>query len=115
MRTRTAGPLDDHLMTGQWRTAALSGNCLHAWPFNEGYQAEVQPCDDWISQHFYKVPVSGNWFMLENISYGHGLAATRQCLDVAANGQSKVVQTWLCGPISPPKGNQMCKYKVWAS
>jgi hypothetical protein len=36
----------------------------------------------------------------------------RLCLDVRDNGNSEVVQLWLCGPTSPPgvKGNQMWKW-----
>jgi hypothetical protein len=82
------------------------GKCLTA-PVFAGNPVRMADCSNGVGapQAWARDLRSDGWFMLDVLAY------TEECLDVAGNGLSEDVQTWLCGPLTGPdvKGNQLWK------
>lgn len=82
------------------------GMCLTSGVF-EGNPVRMADCSRGVGslQAWERDIRSDGWFQLDVVAY------TERCLDVAANGLSEDVQTWLCGPLTGPgtKGNQLWK------
>jgi hypothetical protein len=83
-----------------------AAKCLTAAVF-EGNPVRMADCSNGVgsSQAWVRDMRGDGWFQLDVVAY------SEQCLDVAANGLSADVQTWLCGPLTGPnvKGNQLWK------
>jgi hypothetical protein len=86
--------------------ADAAGKCLTSGVF-ENNPVRMADCSNGVGnlQAWERDLRSDGWFMLDVVAY------TERCLDVAANGQSADVITWLCGPLAGPdvKGNQLWK------
>lgn len=85
--------------------ADAAGECLTAGVF-EGNPVRMADCSGGVgNMQAWERDFSGDWFQLDVQAH------TNRCLDVAANGQSEDVITWLCGPLTGPdvKGNQFWK------
>lgn len=90
--------------------ADARGRCLTA--HGEGVRVTMDRCSEPGTERENQVwqerpTSSAGWYQ-----YFMWVDVGRLCLDVRDNGNSEVVQLWLCGPTSTPgvKGNQMWKW-----